>query len=497
MENIEKLNNFVDNLRNRNLSYTSKNQNSNSIIDEYNSIASIDWLCSKYPEFYEKVGNRAKRKGSDSGPGISLLENNKFVSAHDNDVMVLKGYKSYSPFDLLVEIDFNGSFKNAINSLKDPAKKIKKEDIKINNTEIKKEDAIINYSSNLTIYNGWLDTTKQIFTYMYSNCFVPRGYITLISASAGTGKSTFVASLIASYVKREDFLEYNSNYEDGYIAVILTEGSITQYNFIFQKKLLTEEQRKKIILIEWTGTEKQYLDYFLNDFEKNYGKLEGIVLDAYLGMRKNKSNNDVESANEGLELFTKYSKIYNCFSIIVAHSNKNQATKGLNPDNIIGTSYFVGIARQVAQLSKGREKEHIYFQITKENTLFSLSFDEIMKIKDKKSLSFGENFTYIIDHNTEKTAYEVLNEVFDDLEELDDYELLEHVMNFLNQEKDKRKKTLLCFLIWYSREKNIDMLALYKQDSYKKILQKSFLEEKKRIYEVFAEIGDSTPNLFN
>lgn len=497
MENIENLNNFVDNLRNRNLSYTSKNQNSNSIIDEYNSRASIDWLCSEYSEFYEKVGNRAKRKGSDSGAGISLLENNKFVSAHDNDVMVLKGYKSYSPFDLLVEIDFNGSFKDAINFLKASAKNIKKEDIKINNIEIKKEDAIINYSNNLTIYNGWLDTTKQIFTYMYSNCFVPKGFVTLVSASAGTGKSTFVASLIASYVKREDFLEYNSNYEDGYIVIILTEGSITQYNFIFQKKFLTEEQRKKIVLIEWTGTEKQYLDCFLNDFEKNYGKLEGIVLDAYLGMRKNKSNNDVESANEGLELFTKYSKIYNCFSIIVAHSNKNQSTKGLNPDNIIGTSYFVGIARQVAQLSKGRSKEHIYFQITKENTLFSLSFEEITKIKEKKSLLFGENFTYIIDHNTEKTAYEVLNEVFEDLEELDDYELLEFVMNFLNQEKDKRKKTLLCFLIWYSREKNIDMLAFYKQDSYKKILQKSFLEEKKRIYEIFADIGDNTPNLFN
>lgn len=497
MENLENLNNFVENLKTKKTYGVSGNRNSNSVIEEYNSRASIDWLCSTYPELYEKVGNRAKRKGSDSGAGISLSENNRFISAHDNDVMVLKGYKSYTPFDLLVELDFNGSFKNAINSLKDPIKKREEEVIKINKEEIEKNDAIINYSDNITIYNGWLDISKELFNYMYSNCFIPKGYITLISASAGTGKSTFVASLIASYVKQEDFLEYKSNYENGYIAVILTEGSVTQYNYIFQKKNLTEEQRKKIVLIEWTGTEKQYLDYFLNDFEKNYGKLEGVVLDAYLGMRKNKSNNDVESANEGLELFTKYSKKYNCFSIIVAHSNKNQATKGLNPDNIIGTSYFVGIARQVAQLSRGRDKEHIYFQITKENTLFSFSFEEITAIKDKKSLLFGENFTYIIDKNTEKTAYEVLNEVFESLEEIEDYELLELVMNFLNQEKDKRKKTLLCFLIWYSREKQIDMLALYKQDSYKKILQKSFLEEKKRIYEMFAEIGDTSPNLFN
>ena len=138
-------------------------------------------------------------------------------------------------------------------------------------------------------------------------------------------------------------------------------------------------------------------------------------------------------------------------------------------------------------------------KIRKQNKIIENQINELER-RQKEFKAITENMSegfIIIDKNTEKTAYEVLNEVFESLEEIEDYELLELVMNFLNQEKDKRKKTLLCFLIWYSREKQIDMLALYKQDSYKKILQKSFLEEKKRIYEMFAEIGDTSPNLFN
>lgn len=438
-----------------------KNNDIRFLIEKFNSMhLNLDFLPNEFPSLYQREGDRIKRVGSTCSAGISVKENT-FVSSHSEDPM---GKQAYKPFDVIQHLCCDDDFKATVSyifdnkeryglSISDFPKWAKPIEINyIYKDEQENKSQIFNYG-HLIVYKGKLPESMNKREFSFGDVLLPKRVVSILSAPCGTGKSIMVASMIGSFVKNSSFLDYSSNYKGGYVVVILTEDDPRQYDYVLKKMQLTEQQRDKVIIIE-------YFDQKLNELKQflvTINNIEMIVLDAYLGLKKEKSNNDVESANEGLSPFFEFAKLYNSSCLVVAHSNKNQFTKGLNPDNVMGTNYFVGKSRQLIQLSKPKEddKNHILCKITKQNLYYDRTVEEKNDIERERYLRFNDDFTYT-EEKDKSSIQSKTKEIMQLIEKMSDEELLEYIKMFQATLTDNRQNTLLFFVQYVATTEEIN-----------------------------------------
>lgn len=439
--------------------FYNKKDNRYYIVEKFNySNLNLDFLVNEFPEYYEKQGDRIHRVGSESSAGISLKEDG-FVSSHDNDPMQSKFYK---PFDVIKKLRCNNDFKQTLTYLYENKDRYHLMDsdfpewvkpVEVNYIYKSEDNKSVAYTyGSITFYSGWLQQKENPFEYIFGNVLFPKGYVSIISAPAGTGKSTLAASLIVSYIKKESFISYPSNYKEGNVVLILTEGAVEQYEYIFKDMKLSDEQRRKITIVDYHGKQNKNE---LQEGLKMIQNIELIVLDAYLGLEKKANNNDVESAKEGLGFFESLAKEYKCGMLVLGHSNKNQNTKGMNPDNIMGTSYFVAIARQACQLTK-EGNDAIGFQVTKQNCFFTMGKEEIKQAMKKHYLKFGENFTYI-EEDQPSSVFCRIEDLFKLLKNIPEQELVSLTEDFKQEDNSKKHHTIRYFLSFLAKQKEIDI----------------------------------------
>ncbi len=393
------------------------------LIQKFNKVnSSIDTLCFELSEYYIKEGNRAKRIGSEDAAGISFMEDTcTFVSSHERDPMERK---SYTLFDALCKLKFNNDFKQTLFYLQLNKDRflLNNEDFPYSHKNHKKVSEILrNFSLNklaptkqesiveakeqddnsliigdTIIYNGWTSTVSNQ-EYLCGDWF-PCGSETIVCGPSSKGKSYWAAYFVGCLIKNRIFCERTTVFPIGgtfvrppKIIIVLTEGSKIQYQVVLDKFNLTDEEKKIIFFVDWTGeqtredfkTTLNYINYNL----KSEVKL--LLVDSLTQVISFQKNDDISSALDKLHLFNETTKLFpQCAKVYISHpgkpakenrgrESKEQFLNTFDKYNIIGSSNYVNLPRQILMTNSFMYDKKLYFFVKKDkdNTAFNKSIE--------------------------------------------------------------------------------------------------------------------------
>lgn len=484
-----------------------------SFKDVFNSRnQTLERLADEFPEYYELQGDRIHRVGSDSPAGISF-NGNIYLSSHDKDPMQRK---AYTLFDAICKLRFNGNFSSTINYLRDNKAKysLSDEDFPVyrsfknrdNSSQLpttKTEEMVYENGSKsyqygtIKVYEGFLPMDTHV-VYLLDNGLFPEGGVSILSSPGGVGKSTLMAALVAKAVKNEPFASTKINYKGGKILLVFTEGMSGQYEHTFKKLNLTEEQRQKILVLEWKGIQKDS-DFisFVDEFPENYGEeIEMVILDSLTGKSK-VSDNDPEGVRQVFNLFYSVLKKYpTAKGIILHHPNKNKYISDDNIGKLNGSAGWGNASRQIILLT--RKGKDLFFHIPKDNSMYEYSLDEQAEKREKKCLRMLDNFEYefieVKEQENKKTRDKVM-EVIEKIKTLTDEQRQKIYYSWYSQTDNAKQVNITSFIEYCAKMFGIDITDI-SNNRIRNILNDSTnIEEKKFLIKTINESTNTTRKL--
>lgn len=280
--------------------------------------------------------------------------------------------------------------------------------------------------------------------------------------SSSKGKSYWAAHFIGCLIKSNIFCgrslnpligEATDHHEK--IVVVLTEGSKMQYQVVLDKFNLSDDEKKTIFFIDWTGEQTREdfiatLNYIKNSL-RNDVKL--LLVDSLTQVLTLQKNDDINSALDKIHLFNECTKLFpDCAKVYIAHpgkpakENRGKETKEqflntFDKYNIIGSSNYVNLPRQILMTNSFIYNNKLYFFVKKDkdNTAFDKSIATQKEESQIQQFVFEDNM-YIYDES------DVIDEYFSSVSasyKPRTSEIIENLLRMFSTKPREERKTII------------------------------------------------------
>lgn len=345
-------------------------QPSNSNIVTYinTTFQPLDALPLFFSEYYEKDGDRVRFRNSNSQSGVvELQEGNRIFSHHKSDIINQEkfgGQKARTLFQYFYCLRGDGDIHKTMKYLKDNNDRLKIPHYLFTGSYAYTETEYCATATQSGEYQYKflkqykLSEQKEKKEYIYFPFLPVSKRFSLILGESGVGKTSFYTKLIASFLKGEAFLgqEFNNNYKDKCVVVVLTEGDAQEIAEILRKNEIDIEQIEKeerLYVLGWglAKYDSLYKEFIQKINEIGIDNIGLLIWDSWLGTNTTKSKNDSESVTEGTKAI-KYvleGSQKGCAAYLIHHFNKNSAMDEKNRSN--GSMYIDGSGGLTLSLS--------------------------------------------------------------------------------------------------------------------------------------------------